>query len=62
MTPDEYDERPCDECGKRAEDCRCFECSTCKGRGTVNPLTAPPGFFCVGTTDCPDCDGTGEIP
>jgi DnaJ-class molecular chaperone len=61
MTPDEYEERPCDECGKRVEDCRCFECPTCRGSGTVNPLTAPQGHFCVGTTDCPTCDGFGEI-
>lgn len=38
-----------------------FKCPTCKGRGTVNPLTAPQGFFCVSTTDCPSCDGTGEF-
>ncbi len=38
-----------------------FVCPTCKGDGTVNPLTAPAGFFCVGTTDCPTCDGSGEI-
>lgn len=38
-----------------------FRCPTCKGRGTVNPLTAPPDFFCVGTTDCPTCDGTGRF-
>lgn len=37
-------------------------CPTCHGRGTVNPLTAPEGFFCVGTTDCPTCDGSGECP
>jgi DnaJ-class molecular chaperone len=36
-------------------------CRTCKGRGTVNPLTAPADFFCVGTTDCPTCDGTGTL-
>jgi DnaJ-class molecular chaperone len=35
-------------------------CPTCRGGGTVNPLTAPEGFFCTGTTDCPDCEGTGE--
>lgn len=36
-------------------------CPTCKGRKTVNPLTAPdrPGFLCLGTTLCPDCDGSG---
>lgn len=38
------------------------ECPTCHGRGTVNPLTAPEGFFCVSTTDCPACDGSGECP
>lgn len=37
-------------------------CPTCHGRGTVNPLTAPKDFFCVGTTDCPTCDGSGECP
>jgi hypothetical protein len=36
-----------------------FQCPTCHGRGTVNPLTAPADFFCVGTTDCPTCDGSG---
>lgn len=36
-------------------------CPTCKGSGTVNPLTAPSGFFCTGTTDCPTCDGIGEV-
>lgn len=43
------------------EDQMDFTCPTCKGRGTVNPLTAPEGFFCVGTTDCPTCDGQGDI-
>lgn len=38
-----------------------FTCPTCNGSGTVNPLTAPPGFFCAGTTDCPSCDGLGEV-
>jgi DnaJ-class molecular chaperone len=37
------------------------KCPTCKGRGTVNTLTAPAGFFCVDVMDCPRCDGTGEI-
>jgi DnaJ-class molecular chaperone len=37
-------------------------CPTCKGRGTVNPLTAPKNFVCFATTDCPTCDGTGEMP
>lgn len=36
-------------------------CPTCKGRGTVNPLTAPKDFFCLGTTLCPHCDGTGDF-
>lgn len=37
-------------------------CPTCKGAGTVNPLTAPRGFFCAVTTTCPDCEGSGECP
>lgn len=36
-------------------------CPTCKGRGTINPLTAPAGTVVLGTTICPDCDGTGEF-
>jgi DnaJ-class molecular chaperone len=36
-------------------------CPTCKGGGTVNPLTAPPDFFCAGVADCPHCDGTGRL-
>lgn len=39
-------------------------CSACNGRGTVNPLTPahrlPPDFFCVSTTICPCCDGSGR--
>lgn len=38
------------------------ECPTCKGGGTVNPLTAPSWFLCLSATTCPDCDGTGECP
>lgn len=38
-----------------------FKCPVCCGSGSVNPLTAPKGFFCTGTTDCPACDGSGEI-
>jgi DnaJ-class molecular chaperone len=53
---------PCELCGKDLSDCHCYDCPTCKGKGTVNPLTAPAGFFCAGTTDCPHCDGTGEKP
>ena len=54
-----------------ADECACPawsepwpNCPTCKGRGTVNPLTPnlPEDFFCVGVTDCPTCDGTGECP
>ena len=37
-----------------------LRCHVCDGQGTVNPLTAPKGFFCVGTTTCPICEGTGE--
>lgn len=37
-------------------------CPTCKGSGTVNPLTAPQGFVCFVVTECPTCDGTGECP
>jgi len=37
------------------------QCPVCHGRGTVNPLTAPKGFFCAGVTDCPMCDGDGDI-
>ena len=43
------------------EDIEPEPCPTCKGRGVVNPLTAPDWFFCVGSTDCPACDGTGEL-
>jgi DnaJ-class molecular chaperone len=50
----------CYDCGD--DDAGSNECPTCKGRGTVNPLTAPEGFFCVSTIDCPTCDGTGECP
>lgn len=38
-----------------------YLCPTCKGTGTVDPLSAPPDFFCVGTTDCPHCYGLGRI-
>lgn len=37
------------------------KCGHCNGRGTVNPLTAPAGFFCTTTTDCPTCDGSGRM-
>lgn len=59
------DERPCDDCPHPNGCpglCENEICPTCMGRGTVNPLTAPKDFFCVGTADCPDCDGTGVLP
>mgnify|MGYP001562216643 CR=1 FL=1 len=37
-------------------------CPTCRGVGTVSPLTAPLGFFCAVVTECPICNGTGEAP
>lgn len=45
-----------------AEDDDWPKCPWCNGRGTVNPLTAPKGFFCVSTTECPHCEGTGDCP
>ena len=36
-------------------------CSTCKGHGVLNPLTAPDWFLCLTVTTCPACDGTGEF-
>jgi len=36
------------------------ECPTCRGTGTVNPLTAPKDFLCFGTQECPHCEGSGE--
>lgn len=56
MTPEQL-KKHFDEAGEPWPDC-----PSCKGRGTVNPLTAPEGFFCVSTTDCPTCDGSGECP
>lgn len=58
MTPNEYDQD-----GELVRD----TCPICNGRGTVNPLTPLPAyiekdFFCTGTTDCPACDGSGEMP
>lgn len=38
-----------------------LSCPTCRGRGTVNPLTAPDDFFCASTTTCPHCEGTEEL-
>lgn len=35
-------------------------CPTCNGHGTVNPLTAPAGFFCVSYATCPHCEGSGN--
>lgn len=56
-TPDDFEDDFEDECDDSVD----LSCPTCKGRGTVNPITAPADFFCVGTTECPHCDGTGEI-
>jgi len=36
-------------------------CPYCRGTGYVNPLTARPAQFCVGTTDCEACDGSGYL-
>lgn len=44
------------------DDQECPECPTCKGTGFVNPLIAPKreDFLCLGTTTCPDCEGSGD--
>ncbi len=55
-----YDEPYYDEFDEEEIDIRC--CTTCNGKGTVNPLTAPDWFFCAGVADCPVCDGSGEMP
>ncbi len=47
--------------GEDSEEVDWDECPTCRGSGTVNPLTAPSDFFCAGTTACPHCDGTGRF-
>lgn len=44
------------------DDYEMLPCPTCRGDGTVNPLTAPAGYVCFVTTECPTCDGTGEAP
>lgn len=49
----------CPDCSDEEDDFD--QCPTCKGKGTVNPLTAPKDFFCAGVADCPHCDGTGRI-
>jgi DnaJ-class molecular chaperone len=61
MTDEDFDDEECRECGKPIYACRCFECPTCHGRGTVNPLTAPQGYLAITTTTCPTCDGSGEV-
>lgn len=64
-----------DRCERRAGlPCRCdneddfyegieegMDCPTCRGNGTVNPLTAPPNYPVFTTTTCPTCDGTGSF-
>lgn len=37
------------------------QCPTCRGDGTVNPLTAPRFHFAAGVSDCPTCGGDGRI-
>lgn len=37
------------------------QCPTCRGAGTVNPLTAPPRFLALSTTQCPTCEGLGYV-
>ena len=37
------------------------QCPTCRGAGTVNPLTAPAGFLAITTTECPMCEGLGYV-
>lgn len=37
------------------------QCPTCRGAGTVNPLTAPHGFLAITTTTCPTCEGIGYV-
>ena len=37
------------------------QCPTCRGAGTVNPLTAPRGFLAVTITQCPTCEGLGYV-
>ena len=38
-----------------------IQCPTCHGVGTIHPLNSY-HIFCTSTVDCPDCDGTGEMP
>lgn len=52
---------PCEEDCSYAPFGEDERCPTCKGHGTINPLTAPEGFFCAGLTDCPTCDGIGRF-
>lgn len=34
-------------------------CPCCHGSGVVHPLTSPSWFLCLGTSECPVCDGRG---
>lgn len=36
-----------------------LSCPICNGSGFVDPLTSPE--FCASVTECPECEGTGEI-
>lgn len=57
LTPAPY----CRQCDRSADDfCPDCDCTTCRGTGQVNPLTAPEGMLCLSSTDCPHCDGTGD--
>lgn len=53
--------RTAEDAGEPDHDFEPIPCPTCKGSGTVNPLTAPNWYFCIGTTTCPACEGTGEM-
>lgn len=61
-SPTSVPPRDDDDCDDWCDDEEWPECPTCRGSGFVNPLTAPPTFFCVGTTECPTCEGTGDCP
>lgn len=50
---DKYGRLFCLECGE-------YPCLTCRGSGYINPLTSPPGHLCLGSEECPSCEGTGN--
>lgn len=57
----ETDVGQCPECQGKGFGTWCDtpQCSTCKGVGSLNPLTAPPHILCLSTMTCDDCGGTG---